>query len=1341
MADSPKSHPTGFAPTALPFYEQLDPGGFEQFCTELLNLHPVLLCSRGKRVAQRRIIGAQRLLSGKPQKGGDVRADADHGEVWIFQCKRVQSFGPEQVSIAMKEAEEKAPHADQYVLVTSCGLSVDAQGRIHDSPKWQWWNASRLTTEVVKLRPREDAINLVHRFFGPEAVKSFFWCSDQPLLAWDEYFARDLASEPRHFHHHIPFLQRGDTLERLRRFARDGAGHALILSGTGGQGKSRLLLELARQCSGQPQYPRVRFLNVGRQGLNSDQVRVLMNEEKELLLIVEDAHRLGTALEGVARATSEAKSTRLLIATRPGALEALTSQLYRNGYAEKLEDPIQLPRWCSEDILQLAKRVLHAQHQSQAPRLEELADRCPLLVVLGASQVNSGAWPELLTDSEGFRERVFRSFKEDFLNLHPDAKRERLDRVIRLLSFLSPTPKSASLWASMADVLDCSALDVAEDVESLQAAGLVVENREGVRLYPDLFADAVLLDAVLDRSHQASFLYRTILAKFQLIDFPSAIRNLAQADWECRTRKGVANSLFDPVWEQFLERFQESAWEEDVRSHEAWWEPEGMKKRSGSRLDLLDHWAGFAAYLPERTLELVRHVWRELQTSEIPSRGDTQELGRTRAAVTSALLPLLRSIVMWHSVHSRDALDILWSMEVEEPRGHWEGSSNAIGVIAVAAGYGWDKPPATSRAALDWLEHTLALPESIDRLRRQPWILSALLKPVFGRDVEQSLTVGRKIHIATRPISVETTRPLRQQALRMVAAFLRSPERVLSQATVPVLAEALHPPTPRFASTPTSADIQEWRPDRLDAANLIETAVKEQANAPLLLLQLRDLLRDRTHYDPDEFVRRECERIRSLIPDTFELQVLRALSSGAHDEFHVTRGDDMDVQMKSAEEKWASFCQEVAIEAASKFENAPAMCRFLQRQVLDLESARLSTRAGQLLEPVARISPQWCAALLEELLNAQETILDGHMWTVFREAASHAPDSYCRALDQTVTQGRSVQLCTLVSFLGWKHLHGGGLTEFEQHALIRATQRREGSVVHSIALVCGIHFAGEPSWAMDVLSRLHPGEEQAGTEVLAALARLIAKHGPALDREIVAVVLAHMGTFAFSSHSSDQRQLDQVANTFPKEVYQLLRRVYEHAEAHPEERRRWVLVHPQSLGALEDDAFVNREMEDLWTAAMRAEPQTFSRNFRVSLMRSLLWADPSTAPDRIRVWLERCRNGEELKLATQLVAITGSRFVFNHPDLVAALLSRSRELEVESDIKKRLWLSACGGGRSFTGRELNPEYRYILEQAEDLSHRYAHDPLLKEFYESIARSERQNLADLRRHFAHDDEMD
>jgi hypothetical protein len=234
-------------------------------------------------------------------------------------------------------------------------------------------------------------------------VRKLFPWGDQPLLTWQEFFSHDLVPDRRYFHHHTPFVPLGDTLVRLEAFAKTGKGRALVLSAGGGLGKSRLLLELAQSLGSQADAPHVGFLNLRRDGLSESQADFLSRagELRELVLVVDDAHRLDSAIGEVAKAVHQMESVRLLIATRPQAIQSVNSQLYHSGYAERIEEPLRLPAWKQTDMVQLAEQVLDSGQRVHAPRLAALADRCPLLVVLGGAQINAGAFPESLFENSG----------------------------------------------------------------------------------------------------------------------------------------------------------------------------------------------------------------------------------------------------------------------------------------------------------------------------------------------------------------------------------------------------------------------------------------------------------------------------------------------------------------------------------------------------------------------------------------------------------------------------------------------------------------------------------------------------------------------------------------------------------------------------------------------------------------------------------------------------------------------------------------------------------------------------------------------------------------------------
>jgi hypothetical protein len=326
--------------------------------------------------------------------------------------------------------------------------------------------------------------------------------------------------------------------------------------------------------------------------------------------------------------------------------------------------------------------------------------------------------------------------------------------------------------------------------------------------------------------------------------------------------------------------------------------------------------------------------------------------------------------------------------------------------------------------------------------------------------------------------------------------------------------------------------------------------------------------------------------------------------------------------------------------------------------------------------------------------------------------------------------------------LGWKQLHGGGLNQSERQSILASAARPEEDVAAGLASTTGHHFANDPQWAMEVLSRLKPNGERSGYEIVQALGLLAEKHGSVLDSKKVTRCLENLGELCASEHPSGERNLDKVARAFPKQVYAHVRKLHKIAAAGPvEEEHRWRLARSLSLGPIGDDEYVDSEIHALWQEAASAQCEDGGRHFRLALLQSLIWADATSAPDRIRKLVAACKSGEDLKLATDLVAVPGSRFVFNFPDIVRSLLARGDDFAVAGLIRESLLGSACGGGRSYSDHELDPEYRYILEQGEALANRYRDDALLGKFYRHIAEYERRDSERTKRAFRDMDEPD
>jgi hypothetical protein len=285
--------------------------------------------------------------------------------------------------------------------------------------------------------------------------------------------------------------------------------------------------------------------------------------------------------------------------------------------------------------------------------------------------------------------------------------------------------------------------------------------------------------------------------------------------------------------------------------------------------------------------------------------------------------------------------------------------------------------------------------------------------------------------------------------------------------------------------------------------------------------------------------------------------------------------------------------------------------------------------------------------------------------------------------------------------------------------------RSEDTVVSTLARVCGVHFSNEPTWAIQVLSRLKPTGERASGEVLRALVRLVETSPGVVESLMVAQCLANLGEHCLADVPGSRHLLHSLARQFPVQVYEHLRNLIDAAAGGlSTPLMRFGFRGSLSLAPIDDASYISRELDEQWTKllaeAANAEP-------RLALTRSLLWSDSQSAPQRLLNLIRQSNCGAELELVANLAAPQGTRFVFQFPDITRALLERGLELGNVGAIQEALLNSACGGSRGFTNGKVDPEYKYILEQGESLSTRYHDDTLLGPFFRLVAESERRHL--------------
>jgi hypothetical protein len=289
-----------------------------------------------------------------------------------------------------------------------------------------------------------------------------------------------------------------------------------------------------------------------------------------------------------------------------------------------------------------------------------------------------------------------------------------------------------------------------------------------------------------------------------------------------------------------------------------------------------------------------------------------------------------------------------------------------------------------------------------------------------------------------------------------------------------------------------------------------------------------------------------------------------------------------------------------------------------------------------------------------------------------------------------------------------------------------------------LASVSGLHFAKEPGWALQLLSLLQPKSKRSGTALLEALGQLAQDHASLLDPDLVARCLAHTAGLGLTEDLDEDHHFQSLSEKFPRQLYEHLRNLLDHpigedsAFGFP---MRFANSIP--LGPIVDPDYLAREIQGQWRKVLSANAS--EANGRLVLLRSLIWSDAASAPERIRKLIDCCQDGGQLRLAAGAAMPQTSGFVFASPDLVRTLLTRAREFGVCAAIEQTLRFSAFGVIRDFTGSETDPEHRYILDRALDLANRYQNDPVLHHFYRMIVDSERLGKEHYRQLFQHEKE--
>jgi len=1099
----PKSPDESRAPF-LPIYN-LTPENFELFSLDLVKaINPSAEVHR---------YGTQ----GNKQEGIDLYADFSDNTIFDYQCKRHKQFGPADIDEAVKTTSLKANK--HYLLLTRRATS-NARKAIRKYKDWDLWDLDDIAAEVRLLPNKDDALRIVDIYF-PSWRKKFLGIDDpSPWLSPEDFFS-PLTSKLKIFSHGWSFVGRKEEMEVMQNFQKQGDLRAIILSGRGGIGKSRLLREWSTKLL---KSTKVVFL--------SERIEVLPKDYEFLpkgpsYLVIDNAHDradMFAILSNVARTRPEIK---LVLSTRPYGITRLQDEMIQSGVTFDRDKSVILNDLTIEDAKNLSEEILTTVNgdANYAQRIAEITKDCPLATVVGSQLVGKGqVKPEILNNDEEFRQQLMRSFRDIVAGQIGSSNPEAVRDLLNLISLIQPINSLDPHFQQVAEKLLNQKRDyILRNISALEDAGVLLRRGSKLRIVPDLLADYIRADfSYSEKNNQPTGNADIVFNNVQNELVTNLLVNISQLDWRL-SAGGVQSSLLDEVWANLKKQFRKAK----------------IYKRSA----ILSALEKIAYYQPGQVLEFVRIALEE-PTDEVEDNYKQYSfINQSYRLVTEKIAPILK-YVAYHRDYLYEALELLKDLASQDKRATNPHPNHPLRVLQDIASIEPGKPVAYNQAIADqvigWLQDKPTLNFS-------PFdVLDQLLQT----EGHQSETKGVTITMKPFRVIPEAVAGIRKQIID--TAFLEVTTKPLKEGlrAIKSISEALRFPHGLMGKQITSSDIAAWEPGILEILNRLEDVVKNKKIDPFIATEIRSAVSWHSNYSKTA-TKAAAKKVLAAIPTTLPYGVSRAIMDGWGWTFETE--DDQVGRNEAALIEWR---KRLTKKLMNKYKNNfLALVHFLEDRVETAMDSSISRHPepGIFLSNLMENLPEFAAFLGNYLLHNPHSSLAPWFNVVILVIYQKDKDQAIKLMQAGIKKKNKTLTQCVAGTIGWG-LHNKPISNQEIKMAKQLSQSDDPWVRRSIVRSVERFSPNQKLLALEILLYIKfTDSKEIADEVLGEFEN---KHGKFKIEDLSETQLKKLLTDIVSCQSIDDYHmklfLGKLSIKKPKETVKLLMDRIEFDEVNPE---------------------------------------------------------------------------------------------------------------------------------------------------------------------------------------------
>lgn len=800
---------------------------FEDFTERLLSAHR--FCAE----PLRHVVRVERWgRRGDKQDGIDFEGDLSDGASASWQCKRQDALSPVDVRAAVKACTFKA---DVHHLVFSGEASRHARNEMAKHANWELLDQRGLSRllEDLPLHKQRDVLDAT---WGVAVRRTLLAVPGEDAFLSLDKFARDRQDPDTVLNDLGPRVGREAELEALG-LALDRSGDwptVVIVTGPGGRGKTRLLVEALTQMQEKNRHVPVLCLSPGR---TMDPAALAELPQTPAVIVVDDAHQEPSAIAPLLQYAREVDATQLVLSSRPSGVDALRGRIANARYPLSQVRTIAVGELKKSQARALVESVTDGLRLVPAAReyFTVQAVHSPHVAVIAASLIRRGDLTTPLVVDAGLREQVLARYEELAAGEVDGVPADTVRRLLAVYAALGPLDEE-DVRATVADFCGLTPVRLLRLRQGLHDRGVLVTRGGLTRVVPDVLADDILEKEAAVGAVPTGFA-EELWSAFVASHAQRLVITLGELDWRLNQQAGPR--VFDAVWE--MVRSQLRAADLDGLFHAlgrlgelATTQPhalvealEDIRARLDAAEAATDAGGGAstaATELPEATSQPAEEPlswWRRRVSAEDVRQRMPELYGQSAASAPELL---------------ETVLDALWALRRHDARPTHQHPGHAEQVIVDRLANIGDLPdPSFPARIVDRVRQWLAEPAD-DRDVTTPL---SVLRPLVAKEGEHHFMDGPR-RLTFQPFAVSPTwaRPVRDAIRATLLEQGRGTDLRRAAAAVDLLGEALRRPSGLFGRAVSREEVLAWESDDLATLAILQE-VAETTTSPVIRRSVR----------------------------------------------------------------------------------------------------------------------------------------------------------------------------------------------------------------------------------------------------------------------------------------------------------------------------------------------------------------------------------------------------------------------------------------------------------------------------------------------------------------------